>query len=350
MYLHNCWYVAAFDDELQPGKMLARTVIELPMVIYRTSSGALTALEDRCVHRLAPLSKGRLEGDNLRCMYHGLLYAADGRCIAIPGQEAIPSRASVRRYPVAQKHGWIWVWPGESAKADIASIPYCYGFDNPEWIMRRQFIEYSANYSLLNDNLTDLSHLTYVHAKSFNADDQWAEKRPKVTTLDRGVRFERWLENTPPIPPLGGAAGHDKVDHWATYDYVVPGLFLFYNALYPVGTAQRCAFESPQDTPLFEHYTQQAVTPVGPRNTRYLFGWGPSSRLGSQSDAEIMSQVLDAAFNEDKDMIEAQQRVIDADPSAKPLPLSTDKGVVLFQRLMQKLQTEEAVAGKTSVA
>ncbi len=80
MFLKNAWYVAAWDHEVTADKPFGRILINEPVVLYRTRAGKAVALEDRCCHRFAPLSMGRLEGDELRCMYHGLKFAPDGRC------------------------------------------------------------------------------------------------------------------------------------------------------------------------------------------------------------------------------------------------------------------------------
>jgi len=100
MWIRNAWYVAAWTHEIERGRIHARTIIDQPLVLYRTTDNGIVALEDRCPHRFAPLSLGRLEGDALRCMYHGLKFAPDGRCIEIPGQERIPQSACVRRFPL----------------------------------------------------------------------------------------------------------------------------------------------------------------------------------------------------------------------------------------------------------
>src|SRR5574340_520655 len=73
-FLLNCWYVAAWDHELIDGKLLARTILEKPVGLYRGDSGRVVALDNRCCHRGAKLSNGRREGDDLRCMYHGLKF------------------------------------------------------------------------------------------------------------------------------------------------------------------------------------------------------------------------------------------------------------------------------------
>src|SRR5262249_29146904 len=80
MFLRSSWYVAGWSHHFKPGELVARTVLGERIVLYRTSGGAVAALEDRCCHRLAPLSRGRLEGDDLRCMYHGMKFSAEGRC------------------------------------------------------------------------------------------------------------------------------------------------------------------------------------------------------------------------------------------------------------------------------
>jgi phenylpropionate dioxygenase-like ring-hydroxylating dioxygenase large terminal subunit len=86
-YARNAWYVAGFEMDLETGKPYPMMILGEPIVIYRAESGRLAALEDRCVHRLAPLSLGRCEGERLRCMYHGLLCAPirSSRSTAISG-------------------------------------------------------------------------------------------------------------------------------------------------------------------------------------------------------------------------------------------------------------------------
>src|SRR5262249_25965084 len=136
---------------------------------------------------------GRIEGDDLRCMYHGLKFAPSGQCIEIPGQDMIPARACVRTYPVMVKHSWVWVWMGDAEKADEALVPPAIGFDDPNWSLRGSNIDYDANYLLVNDNLTDFTHLSYVHRNSFGATEEFARTRPDVKPLSRGVRIQRWI-------------------------------------------------------------------------------------------------------------------------------------------------------------
>src|SRR5438552_3769362 len=123
MFLRNCWYVAGWTHHFPEDGLVTRTILGDPIVLYRKRDGGIVALENRCCHRLAPLSRGRKEGDDLRCMYHGLKFAPSGKCIEVPQQDIIPSTALVRSYPVVEQDCWVWIWMGEPALADRALIP-----------------------------------------------------------------------------------------------------------------------------------------------------------------------------------------------------------------------------------
>src|SRR4029077_19015061 len=100
MFPLDQWYVAGFSWEFQD-KPVARTLLGQPVVLFR-ADGKMAALEDRCAHRHVPPSSGTLEGPALRCSYHGLLFAADGNCIEVPGQPRVPKTACVRAYPLEE--------------------------------------------------------------------------------------------------------------------------------------------------------------------------------------------------------------------------------------------------------
>jgi len=351
MYVRDCWYVAAWDHELTAEAPIGRVIINEPVVIYRSGSGRLAALADRCCHRFAPLSLGRVEGEELRCMYHGLKFDAGGRCTEIPGQDMIPATACVKAYPVVSRDSWVWVWMGDPAKADERLIPAAVGLDDPKWTLRSGHLDYEANYQLINDNLTDFTHLSYVHAKSFGATEAFARTRPTVERLDRGVRIWRWM--TSDFTEDGAARVHRRAagDGWQTYDFLAPGVLLMHTAVCPEGTAARFGHAPPDLTQvemLSENFTSQAVTPMTDRTSRYFFSWGPRAEEGSDAMAEAMIQVAHMAFNEDKVMIEAQQRVIDMSPPQKEVLTSADVGPMQMRAALQRLMREEGSAAEAA--
>ena len=337
MLIRNCWYVGGWSHDFAADAPVQRQLLGDPVVLWRKSDGTMVAMEDRCVHRLAPLSLGRIEGDHLRCMYHGLLFDSAGRCKEIPGQDMIPSNACVRTYPVVERNNWIWVWMGDPAKADPSRIAKSKALDDPAWVLKTGELHYEAHYELINDNLLDLTHLAYVHANSFGAGPSWAQSRPKVEVIPEGVRSSRWISNTPPVPPLSKAAEHDRVDIWTSYDFVLPGVFLLYTAMFPPGTADACGNgPPPADLPtLFANFTSQAVTPTSETTTSYYYSWGPASEHGDEAMAQAMIDVAGMAFHEDKVMIEAQQKIINRNPATRPMPTTADKAITIFTRLMQ---------------
>ena len=83
-FARNCWYMFGWTHEFTPDELLARRVAGLAVVAYRNRNGEVIAFEDRCCHRHAPLSRGALEGDGLRCGYHGLKFGDDGLAARAP--------------------------------------------------------------------------------------------------------------------------------------------------------------------------------------------------------------------------------------------------------------------------
>ncbi|HEY4214843.1 MAG TPA: aromatic ring-hydroxylating dioxygenase subunit alpha [Steroidobacteraceae bacterium] len=342
MFVRNCWYVSGWSAELPAEGLVALTLINEPLLIFRTSRGDVVALEDRCCHRQAPLSLGRREGDDIRCMYHGLKFDSGGHCIEIPGQASIPSRARVRRYAVAERHSWIWVWMGEESAADEALIPPAVGLQDPEYSLRWGRIDYQANHLLIHDNLCDFSHIAYVHENSFGGgDDRIAKTRPKISTLPRGIRVERWSLNSPGRDSFGVPAG---LDRWLRYDYLVPGVLLMRSENHPVGTAAHFDNGEPTSEPIHANFTSQAVTALTTDTSRYFFSWGPrSSELAANPQLpDIMFELATRAFEEDRRIIEAQQRNLKLRPEPDPLMIGHDRGPSLFRAVMEKLLNAEA--------
>ena len=96
-FLRNAWYCAGFSSDLEPGKTRAITMLGEPVVLYRKEDGAPVALADRCPHRFAPLSSGRVCEGQLQCGYHGLRFDASGQCTHNPhGDGAILGSPSIQ--------------------------------------------------------------------------------------------------------------------------------------------------------------------------------------------------------------------------------------------------------------
>jgi nitrite reductase/ring-hydroxylating ferredoxin subunit len=341
MFLRNCWYVAGWSRDVPGDGLVARTILGDPVVLYRKSDGTIAALEDRCCHRLAPLSRGRKEGDELRCMYHGLKFAASGKCTEIPGQDLIPATARVRAYPVVEQDCWVWIWMGDPERAEARLIPRALNHDRPDWFMRTGALAYRANYELINDNLLDLSHLSYVHQNTLGRQSMsWGESRPRTTPIERGLRIERWVVGQP-RPAYLGLPATARSDMWASYDYMVPGIFLLATKSYPHGAAAKCGMNAPTDEPDWVSSTSQAVTPIDEAQTVYYYSSCLSRKFATEEHSRQQMAVIERAFAEDKAMIEAQHQVIAGTPQARMLRLASDGALNRFRRLMADLIAAE---------
>jgi len=346
MHPRNAWYMAGWDRDVPAGEVAAMTILGQPLALARDDAGAVFVLEDRCPHRAAPLSLGRCEGGGLRCLYHGVRFAADGSAVEIPGQDHIPPALRVRTFPVVERHAAIWVWMGEPERADAGMIPDFAGYRHPAWAMTPGRLDYEAPARLIHDNLLDLSHVAYVHAASFAGGSDasaggWLAAKVTNTVLPNGIAVERAMAAMPPNP-AGGGGTTEGADVWSRYSFTVPGVFIQQTERYKQGTMdpanqQRCAGQS-----LFDTFTCQAVTPLTATTTCYFFAFGPRAANADMQD--FFADLGLRAFHEDKRMIEAQWRIMQA-TSTKIMPLAMDQAVLKYEAVNKRLldRTKEPV-------
>jgi len=327
MFLKASWYVAARSAEVtrQP---LGRVLLDEPVVLYRKENGEPAALEDRCCHRHLPLSMGRVEGDGLRCGYHGLKFDASGRCVEVPGQESIPPQARVRSYPVLERYRWLWIWMGDPAKADPALIPNWWWAAHREWAFTQpEQIHVKCNYQLVADNVLDVTHLAYVHAGSIGA-SSITEFPATVEREERLVRLTRWILDRPP-PPLYRKAGGfpGNVDRWQIVEHQPPCFSVNFAGC---KDAKR----------KIDLMALSAPTPETGRTTHYFFGFVRNFGLDDAQMEAIFSRDMVRVFNEDIPVLEAQQRNLDLKPTAPAVDIKVDAAPLAARRMLRALLEE----------
>lgn len=308
---------------------MARTFLGEPVVLYRRESGGVVALQDRCCHRQLPLSMGRIEGDNLRCGYHGLLFSPDGVCREVPGQNSIPPQARVRAYPAVEKHHWVWIWMGEADRADPALIPDWWWTGHPDWAFTRpDRVHLMCNYQLISDNVLDVTHLAYVHASSIGA-SSIAEFPATVERGERRVKLTRWIRDRPP-PPLYKKAGNfpGNVDRWQIVEHVPPCF-----------TVNFAGCEDGRRR--IELMALSAPTPETERTTHYFFGFVRNFGLADAETESICAVDMVKVFNEDFPVLEAQQRMREADPDAPRIDIAVDAAPLAARRMLDAMLQKE---------
>lgn len=347
MFLYNWWYVAAWDHELIDGKILARTILEKPVVLYRGESGNYVAMDDRCCHRAAPLSMGRVEGDCIRCMYHGLKYDTSGQCIQIPGQEVIAKTLRVHSYPVVERNHLVWIWMGDPELADPELILDYPPLGDPGWRGLPAYLHYDANWLLIVDNLSDFAHLAFVHTNTLGGSEEYAytTKPVAIERLDDGFRVERWHMDSDP-PPFHRKVIEDKdarVDRRNIGRMHIPGVFFLESMFAPAGRgAEKGNLEGAR-----EYRNCQYMTPETRSTTHFFWNYLHNFDLDNPNIALSLRESLLEGFMEDKAIIEAQQRLLDADPDFRMRTLGSDAALKHFRLQLNKRIGEEA-AGRTS--
>ncbi len=338
MFIRNCWYVAAWSHEIAADALFARTITAQPVVFYRGEHGELYALLDRCCHRGAPLSRGRREGDCIRCPYHGLKYAASGACLEIPAQPQVPAQVRVRSFPVVERDNWVWIWMGDPARADPDLIPATPWLNDVAWRYVPGYLHYPVEYLLIADNLLDFSHLPFVHPTTLGGTTAYAGILPQVERLENGVRVTRWLLDQPPAPYVSQIRQWPgNVDRWNLYDFLIPGILLMDSGSAPTGTGAPAG----RRVDACEFRGCQAITPETTHSTHYFFAQPHNFGFEVPGLTESIHQNIVAAFFEDQDLIKAQCASLGLAPDFRPLPLAMDVALGQFRHLVERVLAVE---------
>jgi phenylpropionate dioxygenase-like ring-hydroxylating dioxygenase large terminal subunit len=165
VYIHpDHWYPLALSHEVTRGNAYGARFAGEPIVLVRTAKGTVFALEDRCAHRQIPLHDGVVEGELIRCCYHGWSYDSTGRCVNIPYLGRGRLLNGVRTYPCREAAGLVFVYPGNPARADSTPLPSLASAESRAYKTRRYAREIACHYSFMHENLMDMNH-QFLHRR-----------------------------------------------------------------------------------------------------------------------------------------------------------------------------------------
>ncbi|MCG2595151.1 aromatic ring-hydroxylating dioxygenase subunit alpha [Ramlibacter sp. XY19] len=340
MFAKNAWYVACTPDEIDD-KPLGRTICNEKIAFYRGSDGKVAAVEDFCPHRGAQLSLGYVCDNNLVCGYHGLVMGCEGKTVSMPGQR-VGGFPKIKAYPVIEKYGFIWVWPGDAAQASPDKLHHLEWADNPDWAYGGGLYYIKCDYRLMVDNLMDLTHETYVHTTSIGQKE--IDETP-VSTKTEGdhVITSRFMDNVMP-PPFWKAnlrgnnlADDVPVDRWQVCHFSPPS-----HVMIEVGVAH--AGKGGYHADAKDKVSSIVVDFLTPETeTTMWYFWG-MARNFNPKDKNLTAQIRDGqakVFAEDTAVLEAQQRNLLLHPSRKLLLLNIDAGGVQSRRIIDRLIAAE---------
>lgn len=340
-YLRQAWYVAGFSEEVPAGSVLARTLLDEPVVFFRAADGQVKALADRCPHRFAPLSTGKLQEDgSIECPYHGLRFGASGHCVHNPhGDGSVPKAAAVRAYAVQERDGLVWWWAGEAERADATLLPdYSFAPKAHVDATVKGYLPTECDYQLLVDNILDLTHADYLHAGLLGSG---ATTRTTPQLTDHGDRSLTiaWISSGDLAPKAFDQdlrVQGQPTDQWTEVTWTAPSMMLLHVGATLQGEPREAGADS-----LNLHLT----TPETAGRCHYWFWTTRTMAISPQANEVIGGMIRRAFSQEDKPMLEAQQqRMGKADFwSLKPVLLPSDVGAVRARRKLDALiEAEQA--------
>ncbi|WP_018150952.1 aromatic ring-hydroxylating oxygenase subunit alpha [Leeia oryzae] len=340
MFIKNAWYVAATSEEIAE-KPLARTVCNQKLVFFRNVAGKVTALEDFCPHRGAPLSLGFVRDGNIVCGYHGLAISDQGKCAGMPGQR-VGGFPSIKRFAVEEKYGFIWLWAADAETADVSKLPVLTWADSDNWAYGGGLYHIGCDYRLMIDNLMDLTHETYVHSSSIGQPE--IEDAPPQTVVEGDmVVTSRHMHNIAPPPFWANALRLNELDptalcdRWQICRFTPPS-----HVMIEVGVAYagRGGYEA-DDAIKASSVVVDFITPETDSSIWYFWGMARKFKVNDAALTATIREGQGRIFAEDQEMLESQQRNLLANPERKLLKLNIDSGGVQARKVIDRLIAAE---------
>lgn len=342
----NAWYAAGFSSTFARGRLYDPTIAGKPMVLWRTRRGEVVAFDGWCRHKRFPLGQGKLlDGDVLECGYHGFRYDATGACVGAPSRDAEepPPNARLRGYPVTEKDGVVWVWPGNVHRAAWQGVPGTPEIGGARWeTVGSSPLLVHAYWRLLVENLLDVTHFPGVHEKTIGA--HTASHSP--TRLERQlvdgmetVRATGRVLRTPTAPLLREWFGYDVADRLHTQQYLGPGLTRVRVALAPPG-----GLGGPAERAFIVHHLH---APIDRTRTRWMWAVSAETEFRdlTDSDRSLAAKVAagyPAVVSEDRWALERQQEMLEyPDDGYEEVHVQTDGAVMLLRKIIEDLERRE---------
>jgi phenylpropionate dioxygenase-like ring-hydroxylating dioxygenase large terminal subunit len=329
--------------------MVSRKICNENIVMFRTSAGAVKALEDRCPHRFVPLSKGKQVGDTLQCAYHGLRFDGSGACVEAPNDDdSQRARICVKSYAAVERYAEIWLWMGKPELANPDQIPkFNFLSDRERFGVCQGYSYIKGNYQLIVDNLLDLSHVHYLHPhihQGSNFSDFTNEVRRDGDTVWSMLWRHHYHLDKPRQAVYGLPA--DDVEGQGHSRWDAPGVLLVETALWEHGKGIEQGVETP---------SAHLITPETEFTSHYFWGSGRTYDIHNEAMSMGTAQVMKNVFEtQDGPMIEWQQISMGATEDFlqhRPSILRADSAGMMARRIIQrKIRNETGVApGNTAI-
>ncbi|MBB3036914.1 Rieske 2Fe-2S domain-containing protein [Hoyosella altamirensis] len=331
-YPFNCWYIAAASEEI--AGLFARRVLDQPVVMFRRGTGEVVAMEDRCLHRAYPLSKGRIEDDRIVCGYHGCTYDADGRLVDVPSQENVPPGARVRTYPIHEKSGFVWLWLGEPAAARLRPPPRIpWSAEEDGWGKSLEVSRVRANYLLLHEHYLDLTNVFHMYPEAAPPDIHTLPPLNEVEVSELSVSYSRLTVPTRPASwemDVAGLAADTKLPRVEEGIFVSPALHV-----------QRYIVDPDGEKP-YVLLRVQGFTPESHGATHVFLQIQRNYAIADDRVTVYLRTMFHEMGKRDQDVLETVQQQLDQETRPRrDLNFKADRAAIRARRIAQQMVDDE---------
>ena len=329
-YPRNCWYVAARSEEVGR-ELLARRLLDLPVVLYREESGTVVALQDRCAHRAYPLSKGRLDGNRVVCGYHGFEYDSSGRCVRVPSQPNVAYGVCVRAFPVREHPPFVWIWLGAPGQSGLSGPPFL-PWLGEGWASSGTWVDVTANYMLVHEHYVDLTHILEMHRAETPPGLDSLPALDRISVSETSVTFTRDL---PPAALADWEAEATALPRDRDYTRRYKGTFLS-----PAITVESWAIDG-GDGSTYEQARVQAVTPESPTRTHLFWQFARNYETERELVGRYLHVVFEAIMRQDIAVLETIEAHAGYGQVVRGAHVSADAGVLKVRSIVAAMLARE---------
>ena len=268
-----------------------------------------------------------------------MTFDCSGHCVKVPGQAQIPSGADIHVYPIVEQWGMVWIWMGDPAMADPASITDCHWLDDPDWGAKGERLHVACNYQLLTDNLLDMSHLTFVHPNTIGTAANVDKVQIKNEITENAVTITRWLIDIEPPPTYARVGFKGNIDRWQILKFDPPAFVSLYAGATDTGTG------APEGN---RHggvgiRNVNAITPETGKTTHYFWAIAQDRAPHDENATATVFHEIQKTMQEDIAVFHAQQRSLDLKPNAPTVNIKSDAGPLAARRIVDRLLHVEQV-------
>ncbi|HYN98013.1 MAG TPA: aromatic ring-hydroxylating dioxygenase subunit alpha [Pilimelia sp.] len=323
--LRRVWMPVARLTDLADSPVLGARILDTSLVVYRIDD-QITVADGACPHRGAAMWTGTLDGDTLRCPYHGWRFAGGtGACVEVPSlpPDAPLPRVSLRTYPVRTAYDHVWTCLDDPYLPfpDLPSV-----FDASWRTVAGRPLDVGCGLRTLTENFRDAAHFPFVHVESLGKDV------PQIVNPYQVVR-DGW-ELTWSVTLTSRDGAQEPPTEPFVYNHVLPA-FTTIRILWPDG---------------FERVLGQVAVPVTAEGDRVRLFWFAGERVDA-STGEVSPRFGAGLISEEAVFLEDIRVVEQIVPTEAPLSLTgqahtrADRFSIAYRQAYRELLDEFAKGG-----